>query len=250
MIDKQGLLLCARYSVAPNFLGYCGPDENKNLVDHLKEQIADKEVASILSEFETLYQYLAFIAKENNITDVFDRRVVEAYWMGNALLRSVSRSDYIALLKERLFMEKRIGSEKVQHIRYKVFHHDFYPHHSFHVFNIFKRTGHDPGIQTIGTMDECRINYGQIIHDSKLKTNEHLFVNTRQLELKNHRLSRGKPIVREIRIDYRGKRFVKDFKQGDWVSFHWGFMCDVLTQQQVKNLEFYTQKAIDFFNSA
>ena len=96
-MNKQGLLLCAKYSVAPNYFGYCGPDENKSLIDHLKEGIADREVKSILSEFETLYLNLTLIAKENKITDVFDRRVVEAYWVGNHLLQNISSRDYTYL---------------------------------------------------------------------------------------------------------------------------------------------------------
>lgn len=110
-MNKLGLLLCAKYSVAPNYFGYCGPDENKSLVDHLKENVGDKEVQSILSEFETLYLNLTLIAKENKIADVFDKRVVEAYWVGNELLQSVSSRHYAYLLNEKFNLEKKLGSK-------------------------------------------------------------------------------------------------------------------------------------------
>ena len=49
------------------------------------------------------------------------------------------------------------------------------------------------------------------------------------------------------------KKYYKEteeyFKVGDWVSYHWGFVCDKLSPSQVKNLEFYTNKAIEFYNS-
>ncbi len=245
-MDKQGLLLCARYSVAPNFFGYCGPDENPSLVDHLKEQVADKEVSSILSEFETLYQYLIFIATENKIRDPFDRNVVEAYWIGNSLLHKASNFDYVSLLHEKLSLEHKTGMRKFQIIRQKVLSNHFYPHHSFHVLNIFKRTGHDPSNHTLETMDACRISFGTLkSQGSNLKT---VTVETRPLIFKNDRLQLGTPILKELRTNYKGKTFLNHLKEGDWVSFHWGFVCDVLTDEQVKNLEFYTQRSIFFFN--
>ena len=62
------------------------------------------------------------------------------------------------------------------------------------------------------------------------------------------KLHLGRKTLKSLRVDYRGKIFLKELNVGDWVSFHWGFVCDLLTAEQVKNLEFYTQKAIDFYN--
>jgi hydrogenase maturation factor len=252
-MDKQGLLLCARYSVAPNYYGYCGPDENLSLVDHLKEQVADKEVSSILSEFETLYQYLIFIATENKIQDPFDRTVVEAYWIGNSLLHKASNFDYISLLREKLSIEHTIGMKKFHAIKRKIISNHFYPHHSFHVFNIFKRTGHDPSIHTLDTMDSCRIAFGKIknFDFAKAMTNKQksIVVEYRPLIFIKKKLQFGLPAEKKIKIDYKGKSFLKNLKIGDWVSFHWGFVCDVLTEIKLKNLLYYTQKSIDYFNS-
>lgn len=249
-MDKQGLLLCAQYSVAPNFFGYCGPDKNLSLIDHLKEQVADKEVFSILSEFETLYQYLIFIATENKIPDPFNRNVVEAYWVGNSLLHKASNFDYIALLNEKLTLESKTGMKKFHSIKKNVLSNHFYPHHSFHVFNIFKRTGHNPSIHTLETMDACRIGWGRIkIKSEKLKV-KNLLVETKPLIFFQNKLSFGKPILKELKIDYKGKSFLHNLKVGDWVSFHWGFVCDILTTQQVRSLNYYTQKSIEYFNSS
>ena len=89
-MNKQGLLYCARYSVAPNFYGYCGPDKNASLIDYLKEDKADKEMAHIFSDFDTLIAYLKLISFENKIEDPFDKKVVEAYWIGNQLLHNIN----------------------------------------------------------------------------------------------------------------------------------------------------------------
>lgn len=244
-MDKQGLLLCARYSIAPNFLGYCGPDKNQSLIDHLQEDMADKEVSSILLQFETLYPYLKFIATENNISNPFAKKVVEAYWLGNKLLQNAANIDYVDLIDEKLHLEKRMGRKKIIAVKRKITQYRFYPHHSFHVFNIFKRTGHNSSDHTLETMDNCRIGYGKIIQTAKIKN---LIVETNPLVIKDGKLQLGKPILKKLKIDYRGKTFFKDYKLGDWVSFHWGFVCDILNDGQLRNLDFYTKQAINFFN--
>ncbi len=248
-MDYQGLILCAKYSSAPNFYGYCGPDENETLVGNLVMQHRQKEILSILSEFETLYLYLRLISTENKLADPFDRRVVEAYWVGNSLLHSIPNMDYDALLREKFDLEKKIGFRKYVLIRRKVLHNRFYPHHSFHVFNIFKRTGYDTSFHTLRTMDECRIGWGRIKMKNEKSKMKYVSVETKPLIIRNNQLTLGNPITRELRIDYRGKTFLHDFKPGDWVSFHWGFVCDRLTKTQLYNLQYYTRESIDFYNA-
>ena len=264
-MDSKGLLLCAKYSSAPNFFGYCGPDENANLIDHLKEKAGDKEVEVILSQFDTLYSYLRLIAAENKIRDPFNQKVVEAYWIGNSLLDNISNRNYAYLLQEKLDLEKKMGGIKFQKVRAKVLSTKFYPHHAFHVFNIFKRMGHVNSNHTLATMDSCRIGWGKIkIKSERLKVKS-IFVETKQLTISNpsttstklstsslrtsQQLVLSKPTIKELMLDYRGKSFLNNLKVGDWVSFHWGYISDVLTPEQVKNLEFYTSKAIEFYNS-
>lgn len=245
-MDHQGLLLCAKYSSAPNFFGYCGPDENETLVGDVSAQRSQKEISSILREFETLYLYLRLISYENNVADPFDRRVVEAYWVGNRLLDTIPNVDYDALLKERFSLEKKIGSQKYMGIRQKVLKSRLYPHHSFHVFNIFKRTGHDPSFHTLRTMDECRIGWGKVIE--KREKAKNIVVETRPLEMENNLLRLGEPKPKTLHHDYRGKTLLTGVRKGDWVSFHWGFVCDTLTPIQLRNLRYYTQKSIEFYN--
>ncbi|OGK08514.1 hypothetical protein A2767_05450 [Candidatus Roizmanbacteria bacterium RIFCSPHIGHO2_01_FULL_35_10] len=259
-MDPKGLLLCVKYSSAPNFFGYCGPEENASLIDHLKEKVADKEVKIILSQFETLYSYLKLISTENKIPDPFNEKVVEAYWIGNSLLDNISNKNYSYLLQEELNLEKKMGDIKFQKVKSKILSSKFYPHHAFHVFNIFKRTGIMVVNHTLETMDSCRIGFGQIINlgeyqisniknqknRSKIKN---ILVKAKQLTINNYQLIMSRPDIKELKIDYKGKSFLPVLKVGDWVSFHWGFVCDVLTLIQVKNLDFYTKKAIEFFNS-
>jgi len=89
-------------------------------------------------------------------------------------------------------------------------------------------------------MDSCRISWGKII--------KNISVETKQLITENQKLMLSRPIIKDLKIDYKGRSFIKNLKVGDWVSFHWEYICDILTDQQVRNLEFYTQKAINYYN--
>lgn len=255
MIDDEGILLCARYALSPNFFGYCGPSQSASLVDHLKENIADQEMVDILSQFETLYPYLQLIARKNKLPSPFLPEVVEAYWLGNHLLQPLTPLEFNAFATERLFLEKRVGQRGVLSIMKRLFPFDykkitasFLPHHSFHVFNIFKRTGKINNFQTLSTMDSCRIGWGKIIAKNEKLKNKNLLVESRPLLMKDSKLVLGKPITREIKIDYQGKIIIPGLKTGDWISFHWGYLCDRLTKRQIKNLEYYTIKAVEFYN--
>lgn len=241
--QNDGLLFCARYAVAPNFFGYCGPAKTENLLDHLEENIADGEVFFILSQFETMYPYLQLIARKNHFTSPFDCRAVEAYWLGNSYLKAVDVLEYQALSAEKLFLDKKLKPEQLRQLKLKINRLPFFPHHAFHVFNIFRRTGQDPSWQTVETMDKCRIGWGKV----KMK-NEKLIVETKILTKENGRLKLTNTLLKEININYKGKQFIKNLKVGDWISFHWDYFCDILTEKQVKNLEYYTKKAIEFYN--
>lgn len=253
--DDDGLLLCARYAIAPNFLGYCGPRKSLSLIDHLKEKIIDEEVKDILSLFETMTPYLNLIARKNQIPSIFNKEVVEAYWLGNRLLQPLTSFEFKTFAYEKLFLEKRVGEKGFISIIKKLYQKkigknfsSFLPHHAFHVFNIFQRTGATNSLHTLETMDHCRIGWGKvIIRNKKIKLKD-LLVEAKPLLLKDDKLVLGKSMIKKIKIDYRGKNFIDDLEVGDWVSFHWDFLCDKLTPRQRKNLEYYTIKAIEFYN--
>ncbi|MBU0708332.1 hypothetical protein KJ596_01110 [Patescibacteria group bacterium] len=244
-MDKSGILMCAKYAASPNFFGYCGPAQNSSVLDHLKESRGDLELGNILSQFETLYPYLRLISQENRIDDPFDKRVVEAYWVGNQLLEKVTNIKYWRFLNELLLLRKRMGQFEYNKTGSKIASYTLLPHHSFHVFNIFKRTGKDPSYHTLNTMDNCRISWGQLI-ENKLTS---LLVRTHPLVFENQQLKLGAATAREVELGYKGKGFLDKLKVGDKISYHWGHACDHISQRQMKNLHYYTQRSIDYFNS-
>jgi len=184
MGNNDGRLLSASYSFSPNRLGYCGPDENKEMLDYLVEGTGDPGLASILERFEGMYPYLKFIAEANGIPDPFDRRVVEAYWIGNGLLERASLVDFYRALKERF--SKRMGEKAIQHFIGNV------PlgarsHHSFHVLSVPIRPGHIEIAHTLETMDECRVSWGRV----KAVDNPYLTVEHKPLGLEGDTIGTG-----------------------------------------------------------
>ena len=165
MIEKKqldGSLLAARYAYMPNKLRYCGGDKNSELFGYVANQQSDPGLQGLLKEFETMHPYLRLIAEANKIFDPFNYKVVEAYWIGNELLENVSMQNFYRYLIDEQKLKKKFQLNLVEKVIGKI-PTGAKPHHSFHVFNIPKRTGHYPVEHTVSTMDECRITPAKIL---------------------------------------------------------------------------------------
>jgi len=228
-------LHCAKYSFMPNKLRYCGGDKNSELFGYIINGQSDQGLKEILHDFATLGPYLELIAKSNNIMDSFDDRVVEAYWLGNELLLNVKTSQLYYNLIDKHKAKKKLKTNLWNQV-VSTLSANAKPNHSYHVFNIPKRTGHYPVEHTIKTMDECRISWGKIISLSGGKAK----VLYRPLEVAK-KLKLGKPIVKEATYKMDGKGFGENLNAGDWVSMHWSWVCEKLDLRQVSNLKYWTE---------
>ena len=238
IVDIRGVIACSRYSFAPNSLHYCGPERQNDMLGYVTGSLADDGLVEILNRFETLYPYLVLIASENTIADPFDYRVVEAYWLGNTLLDRVRVKPFAAHLADRVGLKRKIKANAytpmMDHLAPSGI-----PQHTFHVLNIFIRTGHHAISHTLHTMDECRISWGRVID-----TGKQCLVSVRPLIYERDRLRLGKPEKRTV------TSVMVTPKVGDWVSIHWGFVCDILTLKQRMHLAYYTEKAVSSANSS
>lgn len=242
----DGILTCARYAFAPNYYKYCGPDANLNIASYLKEEVSDPGLEQYLSEFAVLFPYLKLIAHENGLADPFNLRVVEAYWIGNNLLEKIGMKDFVEHLKFGQKLKKRLPAKKLKWIIEKV------PkgakiHHSFHVFSIFTRTGHHSVDHTLDTMDNCRVGWGQIENYKLKKRKAKIRLKSQKLVYKKGKLKFEFDIKREVILPM-DKDFLKKLKPGDWLTFHWGFVCDKVTAEQVNYLKKYTEHNLSLAN--
>ncbi len=241
--QNQGIIRCSYYAFMPNKLSFCGPDKNKDLFHYCAENQADQGLIQILRQFQTLYPYLYFIAKNNKIKDPFDERVIEAYWIGNELLENIEKKALYRHLNENLEIKKKVKPDLYREIEAKIIL-GAKPHHNFHVFNVWQRTGNWDVMHTLSSMDLCRISWGRVI---RIK-NSVLEVAYQPLILEGDYLTLGEEKIKQVNYQIGGKSFLGQVQKGDWISLHWGFACEVLSELQVAYLKKYTQENIRLVN--
>lgn len=226
--------LAARYSLMPNKLKFSSEEDvDKVLLNHVKTNSNRNVVKKILERSNALHLYLNLIAKHNN-KDVYDKEVIEAYWLGNKLLEKVPSSEIKSLiLKEFTGMPKSAAIELANNVP-----EDALPHHSFHVFHIHSVT---KKVGSLTNIDKCRISWGKVRHIGKDK----LIVAYIPIESKG-KIRFGSP--KEIEVSYH-KEFIPNVKEGDYVSMHWDMAIQVLNSEQVENLKKYTERNIKAINS-
>lgn len=238
------MLRCSRYSFGPNRLHYCGPDANREMLAYLKEDTSDLGLAFLLRQFKTLFPYLKLIAEANGIKDYFDQRVVEAYWIGNKLLDRVGPQKLYQNLTEEHGLKKKLGIKRFVSIENKI-EKGALPHHSFHVFNIWKRTGNLEIKHTLESMNECRVSWGLV----QSCNGPFINVSYEPLCTDGYKLFLGEPMPRKIVRHLDSSSDIGDLKTGDTISIHWGVPCEVLSPKEVANLKHYTNLSLTLANS-
>jgi hypothetical protein len=229
-----GLKIFALYSFPPQRFGFCGAgkERGKEIFDFLlgKEIL---EIEEIMKNSKAAHFYCQLIAKENKIPNSFNKKVVRAYWIGNKLLEKVR------LKKLKEMVKKNFKKPKLANLLPKTSR----VHHSFHVLvtgPIDKTL-----ILTEGMKDLCKISWGKVLKilNSRFKIGN-LIVEYQPL-LREKIWFLGKPQKRKI---FWHKKILPKLKVGDFVSFHWDFVCEKLSQEDLENLKKYTSLSIQVAN--
>ena len=227
-----GTLRFIRYDFMPNRLQYCGGDDNATLLEHAITGAAYPGVLPALRKFTGAMPYLTLLARANGIADPFDARVVEAYWIGNELLDRVEVRGLYDTLRERY--GKQLSPRLIELVAGKA-PRGARPHHSFHVFDVHSRAGEIE--HSLATMESCRISWGRV---AQLQGGE-LLIERPPLVLRDGRLDLGVPRLERALRQVGGYGFADAARPGDWVSVHWGWVCEVLDERSLRNLEGYTR---------
>jgi len=235
-----GQLRFLRYGFMPNRLGYCGPDQNSLLFQYGVAGEADPGLPPVLTKFLGPLPYLRTIASAAGIADIFDDRVVEAYWIGNSLLDQVNARELDTTLRARFGRE--LSPKLMEMVAGKV-PQGARPHHSFHVFDVWRQVGRLEG-NVLSTMDSCRISVGRVasVDGPNLQVDRHPLV------MRDGKLAMGPatPTMAQRLVD--GKGFVHELAPGDLVSLHWGWVCEKISDQQARALERYTNHHLAIAN--
>jgi hypothetical protein len=196
-----------------------------------------------MTAFRTLYPYLKLIAHANGICDPFDERVVEAYWLGNDLLERVGKSALYHSLLDDHGAKQHLGNASFHRVRTAI-ENGAIPHHSFHVFGIWKRTGNHSASHTLESMDSCRVSSGIV----KTIDGPFLAVETEPLIEQNHTLALGEPRTKRLLRHLGAPPDIDEIRVGAIVSIHWDVPCEVITQNQAAMLRAYTLRSIALAN--
>lgn len=223
-----GPLLFARYAYPPNALGLCGGDSPRTLLEYGEARVSDSGIAEVARSFDGAWPYLKLIADSNRIADPLHPLVVQAYWVGNGLLRNVSAGDLARHVDERF--RRRIGRAE-EHVLRAVAA-GALPHHCFHVFAVYPwlgllRTGVVE--RPLQVLDQCRTTPAVV---QSVEPDGTLRVLARPLLWERDALRLGEPRPRVVRWQADGMAFVERPAPGDHVSLHWDFVCDRLTPRE------------------
>jgi hypothetical protein len=274
-------VLFARYAFGPNRLGLCGPEDWRALLElgvagaaaagasaagaaaagasatpqagpssaldpRTRAIVTDIDhgLRALAARFEGAYPYLELIARSHGIADAMDRRVVEAYWIGNAL------SDLVDPVLMRQSMDTRFRAQLLPEAwRWLEGKPEAgaRPTHAFHVLDVFPRVGLMRGgvvSDVVGLMDSCRIRWGRVIE----VRGDQLVVKAVPLGLVEGRLALGEARPQTVRRWLDGTGFVSDVEAGDVVSLHWDWACEVLSASRLEALRRRTLEQLALAN--
>lgn len=222
-----GPLLFARYAYAPNERGYCGPPDPSILLESASNGGDLARLTYLAKRFSGAWPYLELIACCNGIGDALDARVVEAYWVGNALLEQISDSS-LSSLRDRLARNNSVSAGPAAS--------PGMCHHSHHVFTVYPwlgilRSGREEPSLTV--LDRCRIRWGRV----EAVVGDHVIVRARVLDFEGSRLLLGPEVVETARCSVGGVRLAPEVAVNDVVSLHWDWVCDQLSEENLAFLE-------------
>jgi len=242
--DPSGPLMFIRYAYPPNSLGYCGPADFAAFREYAVAGVVDQGLVQLAQAFAGAWPYLELIAAGCGIPDPLDRRVVEAYWVGNRLLDKIPLSDIGDSMQARF--RHRVGAD-FSSLAEGVLAGGV-PHHSFAVFCVYPWTGllgdDRKAKHALTVLDRCRIRWGRVT----AVQDDQAVVECRQLCWDGRLLTLGEPVTETARLALDGSAIAHGIGPGDWVSLHWDWICERLTDRQARALRGFTMRHLDLVN--
>ncbi len=231
-MDTKALKLAARFSLAPNILGYCG---RKNAFKIFKDCIINSKCNAVKRELESFIVLDPYLETLSKITgyDKFSYSNIEAYWLGNKNLKKAKEKDYKLLISN--FRKKKVPEFFLKELKSKV-PKKFIPFHLFQVLyiGVGKASGSVP--YNMDSINNCMVRWGKV----EKKEKDYLTINLNSL------MKRGKKynlILKKGRYTYRPE-FLPNLKLGDTVAVHWREVVKKLTKEEVRKIEYWTKQVI------
>jgi|SRR3989344_492688 len=252
-MDIKALQLESRFSLPPNSLGYCG---RNTAAAKFKRCMISGDCAGVEDEvkkFIVFYPYLKTIATITNLP-IFSHEVIEAYWIGNRLLKKAKPSHYDLLLQN--FKDQGVPDFFIEELRQKQ-PKVFIPNHLFQVLHVGvgKASGAVPF--NLHSINQCMIRWGKVekIMDSKIVLNLHSLKEKQSPERSRfttpfrwpNGLLKGE-LYKIVKTMPFNLKLVAGLKEGDTVAVHWNIVIKILTETEEKNLLFWTKEVLRSLN--
>jgi hypothetical protein len=239
-----GPVLFARYAFPPNSHGFCGPADSGGLFEYGVAGRDDGGLRSMARQFAGAWPYLELIAGATGVSDPLDRRVVEAYWIGSPRLDQVGARSVGDSMEDRFrFLTGAQFSTLAEGVLA-----GGVPHHSFAVFCIYPYTGlltdQRKAPHALTVLERCRIRWGKVL----AVQGDRVVVESRALTWDGLSLQLGPLGIETAVRSVGGVGMVGAVAPGDWVSLHWEWVCDRLTERQVARLRRYTERHLAIVN--
>jgi len=231
----KNLRFLSLYFFIPKRINY--PLKNvpdKKLYWYIKTGKGKKEVEEIIKNSKALLLFLNLIAKKNK-KNPFDKEVIEAYFIGNELLKAITAKDIKDMIKNDF---TKIGlSKETAHQLIEKLPTNAIPYYNFHLLHASLLSSNIPMLYEI---DNSKISCGKV---KKILVDK-LIVEYSPL-IRKQKLCFGKTKQKKI---YYDKDIVKNIKKDDYVSIHWDFALEKITKTQAKNLDVFTRKTVREIN--
>lgn len=228
----KALQFVSRFSLPPNALGYCGKD---SAPAKLNSCIISGKCAGVkkeLEKFPVLHPYLKTISEITGFPK-FSKEVVEAYWIGNDLLKKCKPEHYNILIRN--FETQGIPDFLIKELRSNP-PKAFIPTHLFQVLHVGvgRITGSVPF--NLDSVNNCMVRWGNVteILDGKLAATFNLLV-------KNG--NRFETTKSDGVFDFN-KGFLPGLKKGSTVAIHWKQVIKKLTDEETKKLDFWANETL------
>ncbi len=239
-----GPVLFARYAFPPNSHGFCGPADHDEFFGYGVAGVDDGGLRALSQQFAGAWPYLQLIAASTGLSDPLDRRVVEAYWVGSPRLEQVSTRAVGNSMEDRF---RAMTGPRFSSLTQGVLAGGV-PHHSFAVFCIYPYTGlltdRRKAPHALTVLDRCRIRWGRVIS----VLGDQVVVESQPLTWDGRRLALGPTQAETVVQAVDGVGMVSRLEVGQWVSLHWEWVCDRLSEPQVAQLRKFTQHHLDIVN--
>jgi len=241
MMNIDGLKLAMLFASKPSELGYCGIPFNLEKIINLmnSKRWEDEDIETVkkwLTSFEAFFSYTVSIAEVTKL-DPFDKKIVEAYVIGNELWDKKIEGNVAEKLKERII--KYVVSKnqidalgKLSNIVKKV---HIPLTHNFHVLYFGSITGKLE--ITVSNQDMCKISLGKV---------KEVLENSVVVEY-NRLINDGEWKTLTAELEVQSPFF--SVEKNDYVLIHWKTIFWKPTQRQVKNYRKYFERLLKSLNS-